>query len=335
MPTWPQTRDRLVRAIERPLDAWAQALGDQMTGVALRSEPDISEATRGLAITLSVAIDRLIRLMGGYLGGVTVDGYGAASSFWVSSTSPRVFVNRALFNIGVRTEAIGTDPDGTRAIRHYRKILDGSISPDSTEARELVRKWEFPSPSRAKVADIVQNAPWPDGLAWPDRIKTVMPEAMDRLLDSLATSYADTTTGISGITEAVEEATDLVHWQARRIARTEGLRVAQEGLREADKAVEDLLAGRRWFSALVKDTRHDHAARHKKLYKQITPGLYVADDGEVEPPIPLGPNCLCWDEGELDESIVGGLPDPDYGPGFKAALDNGEYDLSKWKRDRG
>jgi len=76
---------------------------------------------------------------------------------------------------------------------------------------------------------------------------------------------------------------------------------------------DGIIDGKQWFSALVPATRPDHAALHEKIFRKGADGGYTGDDGQPMPPIPWGPNCLCWDSPVLADDLTAGLPPENLG----------------------
>jgi hypothetical protein len=193
------------------------------------------------------------------------------------------------------------------------KILRGEVT--DAEAREIVRRIEFPSPTPEKVTEIIDRTEAFDNLSAMQRIRTVETYRLPELRELLIGGYSRGPNGQIGMAWLMPRLKELVggvNYRAKRIARTEGVRVAEAGLREAWENCQDLMDGVQWFSAQVPDSRPDHVARHGKVYRR-TSGGWIADDGESLPPIPLGPNCLCWTSPVLAADITDLLPDADYG----------------------
>jgi len=145
-----------------------------------------------------------------------------------------------------------------------------------------------------------------DGKSAIDRIVTVAEENKGRLEADLvqilsATDLADDVADVQRVLDkAIRKYVGNVRYKARRIARTEGVRISQDALERTWEQVPDLFTGYLWNSALLPQTRVDHAGRDGTRYIRKGDGNYVAENGnyagEVFPGIPLGPNCLCWTE---------------------------------------
>jgi hypothetical protein len=199
----------------------------------------------------------------------------------------------------------------------YERILNGQVSLD--EAKEIIRKSEFPPPTKEDLLVAVNSTNAPDGMSALDRIVTITEENKGKFANELAEILSSTQLADSeaDVVRALDKATRKyvgnVRYKARRIARTEGVRVSQDALENTWEQVPDLFTGYLWHSALLPQTREDHASREGTRYIRQGEGNYVAENGphagEVFPGIPLGPNCLCWDEPILVDDIKGA----DYG----------------------
>jgi hypothetical protein len=163
--------------------------------------------------------------------------------------------------------------------------------------RAALKKLLFAPPSKDKVRAILHSTTAPDAIPWDQRIKTVSHRELGQLSRELSVGYS-TGANIDQQTKTIRHHVDNLEWMARRIARTEGVRIAEASLRETWDRAGDLIAGVQWFSALSKWTRAAHAARHLTIYVRQSDGSFVAEEGEFAgkelPTVPLGPNCLCW-----------------------------------------
>jgi len=252
---------------------------------------------------------------------------------WRSATMPVIralpmglwFLRTAPLSFQVVGESIGhnryaalelyeQDLDLLDAENAWAPILNGDV--DEDEARELVRQLEFPAPSAEKVEAIINGTNAPDGIPAMPRLKTVsaenLAEAKRRIVEHISNPEgADSTREVAKslrplIYRNPDGTAAGVNYKAQRIARTEGVRVAEAGQREMMEEDRDLFGGVEWESAHVPDSRPEHIEA-EGIYKK-TEGGWVRDDGEQLPPIPLGPNCLCWTTPVLDDDLTAGLP---------------------------
>ena len=206
----------------------------------------------------------------------------------------------------------------------WEKILSGEVTRD--EAMEIIRQLEFPPPSVADVTAILNSTTAPDGLSAINRIKTVIRGDLGTLRETIlrhVTAPPDVSS-IDTLSKAIRPLIERnadgtaagVNYKAQRIARTEGIRIAEAGQRAAIEQDRDLFDGIEWFSAHVPDTRADHAAL-EGLYVKTGSG-WVRSDGQALEEIPFGPNCLCYTIPALSADLTAGLPPANLGT-FDAA----------------
>jgi len=195
----------------------------------------------------------------------------------------------------------------------YDRIINGQVTRD--EAKEIVRQSEFPPPDKEEIEYYVTRTNARDGKSAIDRIVTVTESNKGAFQAELTTilsgtQVADKVADVKGLlSKALRKYVGNVKYKAERIARTEGVRISQDALERTWEQVPDLFTGYLWNSALLPQTRVDHAGRHGTNYMRTGDGNYVAEDGEfageVFPGIPLGPNCLCWTEPVLIDEPEG------------------------------
>lgn len=168
-------------------------------------------------------------------------------------------------------------------------IINGRITGE--EAREIVRRVEFPPPSRETVDAVLNATSADDHRSAMERIRTVTERQLGALQEQLSVGIAEGE-GLSGLSKRVRVFVDDVNYKAVRIARTEGVRIAEAAQRESWKAADELIDGIQVISAHVPSSRPEHIEK-EGVYRK-TGGGYVRDDGTPLPEIPMGPNCLCW-----------------------------------------
>lgn len=158
------------------------------------------------------------------------------------------------------------------------------------EWERFVARNVFPPPSIERIAEIVTQPV--AGVAWPERIR-----ALSRLVEpgKVATAI------VAGVGEGLnpqqiyKEVLPLVDGgvksSARRIARTESLRVANEMQREMYKDIDDLVVGIQIVASLDERTRPHHVLRNGTVYWKDGRSPRV----EELPVLPDEPNCRCFD----------------------------------------
>jgi SPP1 gp7 family putative phage head morphogenesis protein len=161
------------------------------------------------------------------------------------------------------------------------------------EWQRVVAQVVVPPPSPLKVEQIIQATT--NGLTWQERFaslsrKIASPEA---LAQQLITGYAQGE-NLQELTRRVAPLVESIQSSARRIARTEGLRVAESIQREAWSDLDEgnMLLGVQILAVLDQNTRPEHAARNGTIY------FKNAADGRPPiselPHLPDAPNCRCW-----------------------------------------
>jgi hypothetical protein len=185
------------------------------------------------------------------------------------------------------------------------------------EAREIVRLAEFGEPTPEEVDAILAQTSGNDGLSAMQRIKTVGQQDIDALRAAIRTSLSGDITGASAVESLAKAIKPLLseneglNYKAKRIARTEGVRVSESAMRASWEPLGDMLKGIRAWTAGDSRVRAEHGTLttdwHDKLFLKTNDG-FIADDGKRLPEFPAGPNCRCWTSQELIDELTQGLP---------------------------
>jgi SPP1 gp7 family putative phage head morphogenesis protein len=159
----------------------------------------------------------------------------------------------------------------------------------------------FPPPSEAQVAAVVFGSDWQDRLSAATRLAS--PEA---LADVLAAGLAAGKTQ-QEIARDLLPLVDGVRSAARRVARTEALRVAGDAQMRCHEQLGDLVVGYQVHATLDQHTRPWHAARSGQVYYlRPGPGQLGPDQMPHPPDEPRDPtqrppgapetayNCRCY-----------------------------------------
>lgn len=166
----------------------------------------------------------------------------------------------------------------------------GKRLPDDQWAAFL-RENVFEPPSREKVSDFIHRKI--NGKDWQERFTELSRKIADpdKLMNTLATQYAQGMTQ-DQMARNVRSQVQGIASSARRIVRTEGLRIANEAHRETYKQLGSLMSGVQILATLDENTRQHHASRN---------GMIYWNDGRKKPHIselpqlPDEPNCRCFD----------------------------------------
>ncbi len=204
-----------------------------------------------------------------------------------------------------------------RAEVQWDRILKGLTT--DAEAREIVRNAEFGKPTPEQVDAVLSATNAPDGLSAMERIKTVLPRDLERLRGIIRETMSADFSGASAVGAMKNRIAPLldtnegINWKAKRIARTEGVRVAEAAMRASWEPVKDLLKGIRTFTADDSNVRETHQKWHDKLYYRTSDGAYIAEDGEHLPEFPADANCRCYTTQELRDDLYQDVLPVDWG----------------------
>lgn len=200
----------------------------------------------------------------------------------------------------------GRIPVGESRLAEKRRPFDLKViqgTKDKRKGRALIRQYEFPAPGRAEVRRILTDTTAPDAIPWMQRIVTVPQKDMGRLLSTLSSRMA-AGDNISEMEGPLRSFINAQNYVVRRIARTESVRVAEAGLRESWKQVDDIVVGIQTWTANDANVRDSHRHYHGKIYRKQDDGTYRGSDGEALPSFPAAPNCRCWSSPMLDPAIL-------------------------------
>lgn len=155
----------------------------------------------------------------------------------------------------------------------------------------LVRKYVFPPPSKERVEEIMRSDRWPDRKTWPQRLQREG-FSFDSIVNQVSTSLSQG----KAVREVEKDIAPLVgnyRVKARRIARTESIRVMQSMQREADQPVQELIYARQIKSVGDERVRPEHAKRDGTIYYKTGWGPQDGKSLAECPETPDAPNCRC------------------------------------------
>lgn len=330
-------RDRRILAIGPTLNSWTERAFQEIMGAAAGEPYQLSHAVDRALLRLArdgaaILEDHLLKL--------ATWGWRSASTNLLRAVPAKAWARKILatatFTEGRAGRRFSVDRlhEARRLPIEFRNdlqdIIDGDLTGD--EAMALIRQIEFPPPPRATVRRWMNRTDARDGLSAMQRIVTIVEREKPRLKSIIIETMSgglpeEKASAIDELSKRIRPffANDEgINWKARRIARTEGVRIAEDTLRESWQDSEDLFDGIRTFTANDQNVREEHAGWHDKLFKRQADGDYVADDGERLPTFPAGPNCRCWSTPELAASLTKDLPAADYGAGYRRSLDRFE-----------
>lgn len=161
-----------------------------------------------------------------------------------------------------------------------RAIGGQTIHEDFQEAVNLTGMVIFKPLSRAEVDAIISQKV--AGVTWQQRLRHWSRKISDvgALKDRLAQLYSRGA-NIDEMARELKPLVSMIEASARRIARTEGMRIANM---TNDKTYEDAGVDEFLYHATLDDVvRPEHAADHGKVFTK-----------KNKIPLPRGPNCRCW-----------------------------------------
>lgn len=167
---------------------------------------------------------------------------------------------------------------------------------DDTRAREIFQAILFPAPPLERVQRIIfggaGGVPWTQRLASETRLA-----APDVIANILAAGFS-AGMGPRQIAQQLEPVVSGVSATARRIARTEGMRVAHAIQWENNQAIASMTLGHQVHAQLDQNTRPAHAARNGRIYyvnpKPGQRGLDEMPHPPIEADGEVAHNCRCW-----------------------------------------
>lgn len=203
----------------------------------------------------------------------------------------------------------------------------GELKLTDDEVKELIRKIVFPPPSADDVTAALRTSDWED------RLESLSKRISDKQIafNEIVTGYSEGE-GIRSIRKRLEPLVDGIQSSAQRIARTEGMRVAETMQRRSWGALGDMMTGVQIIAVLDERTRTRHATRNGTIYYKSPRGNQKSM-AEL-PDLPDEPNCRCMTSPVLEppEEIKN---DPAIREAFRQTTGAGRVDpetQTKWFR---
>lgn len=151
---------------------------------------------------------------------------------------------------------------------------------------EVLQSILFPPPSAKEVAQIIARTGWEERFTNLSRLIT----DKRALFGQLVTGYSEGE-NLKQLKTRVLPLVAGVQASAKRIARTEAMRVAERLQRRAWEPLGEMLAGAQILAILDERTRPEHAARNGQVFYKYPKGNQKGMD--QLPDLPDGPNCRC------------------------------------------
>jgi hypothetical protein len=181
---------------------------------------------------------------------------------------------------------------------------DAEVGGDDNERAAAVERMRLGSMSREEATEILYSKnPW--GMTWEEQLakSSRLVSNPTAVANELAEGIANDE-GLVKLRKRIEPYVENLSASAQRIARTEGLRVgmtAQQKQLDSFDARTDCIGGMKMHCAMAPASAEEHKKRNGKFYRKVSPGHYVADDGEHYPGTPWGhANCMCFGEPVLN-----------------------------------
>ena len=180
------------------------------------------------------------------------------------------------------------------------------------EAEDTVADFEFVAPSKKRVTQILNATNAPDGVSAMKRIKTVLRRDLAKLKKTIITGMSSArrsggASAVKALVPRIQKATGLIEWQALRIARTEGVRIAEAGQDEAREQVSELIGGVEARNSEDSKVRHDHKWFNRKVFKRKGNSGPYLNRGRELPQFPIAPNCRGYTLDVLRDDLTKGI----------------------------
>lgn len=191
----------------------------------------------------------------------------------------------------LRGQAVGPIAGADLRADSYTEPVAGKGRLGDEQWAAVLKEAVFPPPTAQEAEQILSQQI--NGQTWQDRFNGLskLISNPDQLMSELALGFSQGEP-IEKLRKRVQPLVDNVQSSARRIARTEGLRVAETVQRMGWSHLGDMLLGVQILAVLDQWTRPEHAARNGKIF------FASAEDGsptlEELPNLPDAPNCRCW-----------------------------------------
>lgn len=191
----------------------------------------------------------------------------------------------------IKTQRVGSQYGARIAADFYTEPLANARRMTDQEWAATLRELIVPPPAPETVERIIQQPI--NGVTWQERFQRLssLISNPEGLAAQLISGYAQGE-NLDELRKRIEPLVGNVKSSARRIARTEGLRVAEQQQRESWGALGDMVMGVQILAVLDQNTRPHHASRNGTIYyKNAADGSPTIDK---LPNLPDEPNCRCW-----------------------------------------
>jgi len=234
-------RNRRILRIGRRIDAWTRGLTERLLGIIAANHGGRDGVLGSVDTLLIGTIQDASDLLERELRDLWEWAWLSATQNVIASLPIRYWLRR-LEPVRLPTPASEGQAAGIleatsdlNAEIEWNRIIAGEVG--EAEAMEIARRLEFGDPTPEQVDAILDATNAADGLSGMERIKTVLPQDLDRLRGVIRTGLSGGVQGASAV-ESISKAirpllatNEGINWKAKRIARTEGVRIAEAGQR--------------------------------------------------------------------------------------------------------
>ena len=162
----------------------------------------------------------------------------------------------------------------------------GEVKLTDEEYADLVKRVVFPAPGPMQVLKALKTSDWEA------RLDSLSSNITDKQIafDTLVKGFSDGE-NIAQVKKKLEPLVGGIKASAQRIARTEGMRVAEDVQRKSWEGLGDMMIGAQIIAVLDENTRPEHATRNGQIYYRNPRGNQKSID--QLPDLPDQPNCRC------------------------------------------
>jgi len=233
----------------------------------------------------------------------------------MATTVPRRWFRAVAPEVVLVGERVNLDPTEGDA----PGVTGPAISPgqrlSDEEWQALLKEILFPNPTPQEVQAILDRPI--AGQTTEERLRGLSKHitSPQRIIDELGKGLASGE-ALPAISKRLESFVGGVKASARRVARTESIRVAEQMNRKALEPMRDLMLGMQVIASLDENTRPHHALRHGTVYfydGRRKPGI------EELPDLPDEPNCRCF-----SSPVMKPPPEFENDPALRAEFQNAQ-----------
>jgi len=158
--------------------------------------------------------------------------------------------------------------------------------------QNVLEELVFPPPSPARSREIL-DAVDEQGFNFESRLEKLTRKAddADRVANEIAVGFSEGE-NLQELEKRVRPLVDGIKSSAKRVVRTEGLRIAERMQRETWEQLGDTMTAVQILATLDQNTRPAHALRNGRLHFREPTGDQLGLD--TLPLLPDEPNCRCW-----------------------------------------